>query len=132
MLESEKSRPTSIVLADDDERFRSLVVSILTEDGYAVVGEADDAASALTAAKEHRPDVVVLDLVMQGSEGLSTLREILEDNPDQRVLVISSLFDQSIQQEAISLGGWYLEKAEGVEALERAIDRIADRSRNLH
>jgi len=132
VLESEKSRPTSIVLADDDERFRSLVVSILTEDGYAVVGEADDAASALTAAKEHRPDVVVLDLVMQGSEGLSTLREILEDNPDQRVLVISSLFDQSIQQEAISLGGWYLEKAEGVEALERAIDRIADRSRNLH
>lgn len=131
VVQAKKSRPTSIVLADDDDRFRSLVVSILIEDGYAVVGEADDAASALAATREHRPDVVVLDLVMQGSEGLSTLREILEDNPDQRVLVISSLFDQAIQQETVSLGGWYLEKAEGVEALERAIDTIADRSSNL-
>ncbi|MEX2294315.1 MAG: response regulator transcription factor [Acidimicrobiales bacterium] len=131
MVDEQRSRPTSIVLADDDHRFRTLVVSILTDDGYTVVAEANDAASAREAAKRHRPDVVVLDLVMHGSEGLSTLREILEDNPAQSVLVISSLFDQAIEREAVALGGWYLEKAEGVAALEQAIDRIADGSHNL-
>jgi len=38
------------------------------------------------------------------------------------VLVISSLFDPAVEQEVVSLGAWYLEKAEGLEALEHAID----------
>lgn len=131
MVDDSQHRPTSIVLADDDDRFRTLVASILTEDGYSVIAEANNASSARAAAKEHRPDVVILDLVMEGSEGLSTLREILEEDPQQRVLVISSLFDLAIEQEAVALGGWYLEKAEGVDALEQAIDRIAEGPVNL-
>lgn len=116
--------PTSVVLADDDDRFRLLVSSILEQDGYVVVAEANDATSARSAAQEHRPHVVILDLVMEGSRGLSTLREILEDDPTQPVLVISSLFDPTIEQAVISLGAWYLEKAEGLEALEHTIDGI--------
>lgn len=125
VAEAHLERPISIVLADDDDRFRSLVMSVLEDDGYCVVAQADDAKTARLAAKEHRPDVVVLDLVMEGSQGLSTLREILEDEPHQAVLVISSLFDPVIEQEVASLGAWYLEKAEGLEALEHAIDGIA-------
>jgi DNA-binding NarL/FixJ family response regulator len=113
---------TSVVLADDDDRFRALVRSVLEQDGYHVVAEAADAASARAATREHRPDVVILDLVMNGSTGLSTLRELLEDDPRQPVLVISSLFDPMVEQEVISLGAWYLEKAEGLEALEHTID----------
>ena len=111
-----------MVLADDDDRFRALVRSVLEDDGYRVVAEAADARSARRAVQEHRPDIVVLDLVMEGSRGLSTLREILADEPSQPVLVISSLFDPAVEQEVVSLGAWYLEKAEGLEALEHAID----------
>ena len=71
-----------------------------------------------------RPDVVVLDLVMHGSDGLSTLHALLEDDPGQPVLVISSLFDPSVEQEVVRLGAWYLEKAEGLEALEHTIDDV--------
>lgn len=123
MVEQPPTRhPTSVVLADDDARFRALVRSVLEDDGYVVLAEAHDAASARAATREHRPDVVVLDLVMEGSEGLSTLRELLEDDPTQPVLVISSLFDPAVEQEVVTLGGWYLEKAEGLEALEHTID----------
>lgn len=111
-----------MVLADDDDRFRALVRTVLEDDGYRVVGEATDARAARRAAQEHRPDIVVLDLVMDGSRGLSTLREILADEPHQPVLVISSLFDPAVEQEVVGLGAWYLEKAEGLEALEHAID----------
>ena len=70
----------------------------------------------------HQPDVVVVDLVMEGAEGLSTVKELLDLDPHRPVVVISSLFDPLIELEAIRLGAWYLEKVEGVEALEHAID----------
>lgn len=117
--------PVAVVVADDDERFRSLVATVLTDDGYTVVGEAADARAAVAAARAHRPDVVVLDLVMEGSDGLSTLHELLADDPSQSVVVISSLFDPTVEQQVVALGAWYLEKAEGLEALERCIDAAA-------
>ena len=119
-----RRRPTSVVLADDDDRFRALVRSVLEDDGYVVIAEAHDAASAILMTRQHRPDVVVLDLVMRGSQGLSTLHALLEDDPSQPVLVISSLFDPAVEQEVVRLGGWYLEKAEGLEALEHTINDV--------
>jgi DNA-binding NarL/FixJ family response regulator len=113
---------TSIVLADDDVRFRSIVRSALEDDGYSVVAEASTAGEARAMAELHQPDVIVIDLVMEGSEGLSTARELLADDPERPVLVMSSLFDPVVEQEAVRLGAWYLEKVEGVEALEHLID----------
>ncbi len=115
-------RPTSVLLADDDARFRSIVRSLLEDDGYRVVAEAADATETRAMAREHHPDVVVLDLVMEGSVGLSTARELLDDDPGRPVVVISSLFDPVLEQEAVRMGAWYLEKMEGVEALEHAIN----------
>lgn len=117
-----------MVLADDDARFRALVRSVLEDDGYVVLAEAFDADSARSMAREHRPDIVVLDLVMAGSDGTSTVRQLLEDDPAQPVLVISSLFDPTVEQEVVNLGAWYLEKAEGLEALEHTIDDVVSLS----
>ena len=114
--------PPTVLLADDDERFRSIVRSLLETDGYRVVAETDDVASTLAAAAEHRPDVVVLDLVMEGADGLSAVEELQALDARRPVVVISSLFDPMIEQQAVKLGVWYVEKVEGVEALERAID----------
>jgi DNA-binding NarL/FixJ family response regulator len=111
----------SILLADDDDRFRSILRSLLEDDGYTVVAEAADAGETTALARLHHPDVVVLDLVMRGSTGLSTARELLADDPTRPVVVISSLFDPSVEQEAVRMGAWYLEKVEGVEALEHLI-----------
>lgn len=129
MAELGVKRRASIVLADDDDRFRALVRSVLEDDGYVVVAEASDAAGALAAASTHRPDIVVLDLVMDGSVGLSTLHAILHDDPHQAVIVVSSLFDPAVEREVAVLGAWYLEKAEGLEALEHAIDGAVSVSR---
>ncbi len=114
--------PTSVLLADDDVRFRSIVRSLLEDDGYRVVAEAGDATETRALARQHQPDVVVLDLVMEGSVGLSTARELLDDDPRRPVVVISSLFDPLVEREAVRMGAWYLEKMEGVEALEHLID----------
>ncbi len=115
-------QPTSVLLADDDARFRGIVRSLLEDDGYLVVAEAGDAGETVTLARRHRPDVVVLDLVMEGSVGLSTAQELLDDDADRPVVVISSLFDPLVELEAVRRGLWYLEKVEGVEALEHVIN----------
>jgi DNA-binding NarL/FixJ family response regulator len=116
-------QPTSVLLADDDVRFRSIVRSLLESDGYQVVAEAGDAGETVAAAQRHRPDVVVVDLVMEGAHGLSAVEELVALDPHRPVIVISSLFDPLIEIEAGRLGAWYLEKVEGVEALEHAIDQ---------
>jgi len=125
MAPDDRARPTRVVLADDDHRFRALVRSVLEEDGYEVVGEAADAAAARQAVVDHRPDVIILDLVMGGADGLSTVRHLLRDHPELPVIVLSSLFDPLVEQEAVRLGAWYLEKMEGIDALEQAIDGAA-------
>lgn len=112
----------SVVLADDDERFRAIVRSLLESDGYCVLAETADVGATLRADADHHPDVVVLDLVMEGAHGLSAVEELLAADPRRPVVVISSLFDPLVERQAIELGAWYVEKVDGVEALEDAID----------
>ncbi|MEQ1786949.1 MAG: response regulator transcription factor [Acidimicrobiales bacterium] len=114
--------PITILLADDDTRFRAIVRSVLEDDGYVVVAEAGTARETCAMARLHQPDVVVLDLVMSGSVGLSTARELLVDDPQRPVVVISTLFDPMVEREAVGLGAFYLEKVEGIEALEHLIE----------
>ncbi len=114
---------TSVVLADDDSRFRSIVRSLLEGDGYEVVAEAGNASETVEATVRLEPDVVVIDLVMEGAYGLDTVQELIDLDAQRPVIVISSLFDPLIERETVRMGAWYLEKVEGVEALEHAIDQ---------
>jgi DNA-binding NarL/FixJ family response regulator len=114
---------TSVVLADDDGRFRSIVRSLLESDGYEVVAEAGNATETVEATVRLEPDVVVIDLVLEGAYGLDTVQELIDLDAQRPVIVISSLFDPLIERETVRMGAWYLEKVEGVEALEHAIDQ---------
>jgi DNA-binding NarL/FixJ family response regulator len=119
-----------VLLADDDERFRGLVRSVLEDDGYAVVAEAGDAQGAIDLAAEHDPDIAVVDLVLPGAHGLSAVRALRDARPGRAVLVLSSLFDPAVEQEALELGAGYLDKTEGLDALEAAIEAEVARRRD--
>lgn len=117
--------PTTLLLADDDDRFRGLVRTVLEDDGYVVVAEAADALTALELAAAHEPDVVVLDLILPGARGLSAVRALRTGDPPRPVIVLSALFDPAVEQEAAELGATYLDKTAGLDALEAAIDAAA-------
>lgn len=131
MTRAALGRQISVLLADDDARFRALVRGVLVEDGYDVVGEAGTTDGVFAEVERERPDVVVLDLVMDGADGLGTLDRLRAAHPDLPVVVISSLFDPVIEQQILARGTRYLEKVEGIDALEQAIDAVAtvDRGR---
>ncbi|MFI0980706.1 response regulator [Streptomyces sp. NPDC021093] len=70
-----------VLIADDQELVRTGFRMILTARGIDVVGEAADGAEAVTKARELRPDVVLMDIRMPGTDGLEAARQILADTP---------------------------------------------------
>ena len=82
----------AVLIVDDNPRFRSRARRWLEADGYAVVAEAADGASALEAAARHRPNVVLLDIQLPDMTGLS-VAERLTRGPDAPDVVLTSTHD---------------------------------------
>jgi len=82
-----------VLIVDDQALLRSALVNLLAaEEGIEVVGEAADGASAVESARRHRPDVVVMDVRMPGSDGITATADIVGD-PDlaqTRILILTT------------------------------------------
>jgi len=84
--------PVAVLIVDDNARFRVRARRRLEADGYTVVAEAADGASALAAARLHRPSVVLLDIGLPDMSGLS-VAERLAREPDAPAVVLTSTHD---------------------------------------
>ncbi|MFT7835367.1 response regulator transcription factor [Saccharothrix sp. BKS2] len=116
-----------VVLADDQALVRAGFRLLLdTEDGFEVVGEAGDGAEAVRLAHEHRPDVVVMDVRMPGTDGLAATRRVCAELPGVRVLVLTTFDVDEYVFEALRAGasGFLLKDTEPVELL-RALRVVA-------
>jgi two-component system response regulator MprA len=82
-------RRVRVLVADDDEGVTSVVARALTREGYDV-RTAADGASALVAAREWRPDALVLDVMMPVIDGLAVCRQIRGEQPDLGVLMLTA------------------------------------------
>lgn len=80
----------TILIIDDDPRFRAQASQLLEGDGFVVVGQADDGASGLEAARSLRPDFVLLDIGLPDVEGFAVARELATDGPPPLVVLTSS------------------------------------------
>ncbi|NUT48409.1 MAG: response regulator transcription factor [Saccharothrix sp.] len=109
-----------VVLADDQALVRAGFRLLLdTEDGFEVVGEAGDGAEAVRQAHEHHPDVVVMDIRMPGTDGLSATRQVCAELPDVKVLVLTTFNVDEYVFEALRAGasGFLLKDTDPVELL---------------
>jgi DNA-binding NarL/FixJ family response regulator len=109
-----------VVLADDQALVRAGFRLLLdTEDGFEVVGEAGDGAQAVRQAHEHRPDVVVMDIRMPGTDGLAATRQVCAELPDVKVLVLTTFNVDEYVFEALRAGasGFLLKDTDPVELL---------------
>lgn len=80
-----------VLVADDHAIVREgLRAVIAAEDDMELVGEAADGIEAVELAHEIQPDVILMDLLMPGKDGIEAISEILQENPDARVLVLTS------------------------------------------
>jgi len=83
--------PIRILVVDDHAITRFGIISLLeTEDGFSVVGQAEDGDSAITEANRARPDVIIMDLMMPKTDGLEATRRILQDLPETKILILTT------------------------------------------
>ena len=86
--------PTKVLIVDDHEIVRKgLVMLISRQEDLVVAGEAVAAAEAVQKARELSPDVVVLDIRMPDGSGVEACRDIRAENPDVKVLMLTSYSD---------------------------------------
>jgi two-component system chemotaxis response regulator CheY len=83
---------------------RTMLRNMLTDAGYEVIGEAPNGQTALQMAREHKPDLVTLDVILPDNTGLDVLKGIKKDNPDMKVVIVSAVGQEVIVNEAIEFG----------------------------
>jgi two-component system chemotaxis response regulator CheY len=93
-----------VLVVDDAAFMRKVLTDALAAGGHEVVGEADDGDAALAAYRDLRPDLVTLDITMPQKDGLTTLRELVELDPEARVVICSALGQESKVLDAVKAG----------------------------
>ncbi len=121
-----------VLLVDDHEMVRIGLAAVLgTEEGIEVVGEAGNGMDGLRLAREYSPDVVLMDLVMEGMDGIETTRRIMEEMPECRVIVLTSFLDDEKMYPVIEAGAFsYLLKTSSASEIADAI-RAAARGQSV-
>ncbi|MBN1826899.1 MAG: response regulator transcription factor [Candidatus Eisenbacteria bacterium] len=113
-----------ILIADDHKIFRDGLRHLLDGcPGFRVVAEAEDGAAAVRLAREHAPDLVVMDISMPCMNGIDATARIVEEIPSVRVIVLSMHDDRRFVVEALKAGALgYLLKESAFEDLLLAIE----------
>lgn len=93
-----------ILIVDDASIMRKNLKTILAEAGHAIVAEASNGSQAYIEYVKHRPDLVTMDITMPYMNGLDTLKKIINDYPDARIIIISSTNNNKVILEAIQSG----------------------------
>jgi len=118
-----------VLIADDAQETRRstrLMLSMISD--VEVVAIASNGLQAVNMAKEHHPDIVVLDINMPEMDGLTAFKQIARVHPDTGCIIISAEKESTILREAMSLGiRDYLFKPFTVDELEQAVVQVSAR-----
>jgi DNA-binding NarL/FixJ family response regulator len=117
----------SILIVDDHEVVRMGLRTLLERrPGFTVVGEAGTAQEAVRAARQSQPDVVIMDIRLPEGNGVEACREIREERPDTKVIMLTSYADDEALFGSIMAGacGYLLKQTRG-QSLAAAIEKVA-------
>jgi CheY-like chemotaxis protein len=114
-----------VLVVDDTDHVRRMLVEMLELDGFEVVGEAASGNAAVKIAADTQPDVIVMDYKMPGMDGLLAARSIREVRPDQAIVLYTAYLDADLERQAKEAGvAVCVGKIEGLNQLERHISEL--------
>lgn len=95
---------TTIMVVDDSPFASKQIKDIVEDNGYEVIGYAKDGEEGIELYKELKPDIVILDIIMPGLNGLETAEILKKQDPAVKILMLSSLCDAGTMEEVKSIG----------------------------
>jgi two-component system chemotaxis response regulator CheY len=96
--------PKRVLIVDDALIMRMRIKEIASESGWEVAGEASNGEEALERYRALRPDLMTLDIVMPRMDGVATLRQIREEDPKAKIVMVSAVDQKGKLTECIRLG----------------------------
>lgn len=128
------SEPIRVLIADDHQLVRQgLAVLLSVKPGVEVVGQAENGIKAVKLALSLKPDIILMDLQMPEKDGIEATQEIKEENPNARILIITSFAEDENVYRAIKAGalGFLLKDSSPPELLQ-AIHDVCNGRMSLH
>lgn len=95
---------TRILIADDAPFIREILKQLLSDAGHKIVAEADTGQAVFELVQKHKPEVVIMDLVMPGLNGLQATQQILSKFPDMKIIACSTLNQEDMILKALQAG----------------------------
>src|SRR5437762_12985373 len=121
-----------IALVDDHPIVRNALRDLLAwrDPEIVIVGEASTAREAVAVVKKQSADVVVMDLVLDGSSGLAATREILREAPSCGVLVYSAIKEPAVALDVLAAGAMgYVTKGDDLDEIVLAVHEVARKNK---
>jgi two-component system, NarL family, response regulator LiaR len=114
-----------VVVVDDHDMVRKGIISyLLTESNIEVVGEARSGNEGVQLVKRVKPDIVLMDLLMENGNGIMATKEILSFQPNCKVIIITSYYDDQQVFPALEAGAFsYLLKTASASEIVQAINK---------
>jgi two-component system chemotaxis response regulator CheY len=115
----------TVLIVDDSVYMRSLIKTSLTEDGFEVVGEAQDGETAIDLAIELRPDLITLDNILPDMMGLEILKVLKDEGVTSKIVMVSAVGQQTVVNKGKELGAAdYIVKPFTSESLLEVINKV--------
>ncbi|MDI7744109.1 response regulator [Lysinibacillus fusiformis] len=115
----------TVLIVDDALFMRVAVGNMFKEWGFEIVGEASNGREAVEMYNQHKPDLVTMDITMPIMSGLDAVKEIIPENPDANIIMMTALGQQRIIVEAIEAGAKdFITKPFEKNQLKTVVDNI--------
>ena len=93
-----------VIVVDDSSFMRKIVAQSLEEAGFKIVGQAVNGEEAFELYKKNRPDFVVMDVTMRGTDGLEGASLIKQFDPSAKIVFMSLMNDPAVKKKAMAIG----------------------------
>lgn len=117
-----------VLIVDDALIMRNILGTMLQKAGHEIVGAATNADEAVELYRELKPDLVTMDILMEGTDGIACLEEIIRTDPEARVVMISAQGHGESEKKARAAGarGYVAKPIEVGNLLREAEQALAD------
>lgn len=119
------NKDKNVLVCDDSILARKSLCGILNSFGYTNISEVSNGEDAVKYCKENKPNLIFLDIVMPVKDGVTATAEIMADNPDSKIIMVSSVGTQTHIKEAIKAGAKdFIQKPLDEDLLKQILESV--------